>query len=176
MVFFYFFDIFYRSVQGAGTFEKDKWQQQLNPILNLWKKLNQGSNLLQLKLNPPSEESTKDAIKAFVQLEFYNAVNLIQNVHKSMASIVKFIKGSQLLDEKVATFADHLMRQVTPMKWQKMWEGPEDPMLYIKIIVEKANAVQMWNASLDGGKLLKKDIDLSNLFNPGTFLGNLILD
>ena len=167
---------FYRSVQGAGTFEKDKWQQQLNPILNLWKKLNQGSNLLQLKLNPPSEESTKDAIKAFVQLEFYNAVNLIQNVHKSMASIVKVIKGSQLLDEKVATFADHLMRQVTPMKWQKMWEGPEDPMLYIKIIVEKANAVQMWNASLDGGKLLKKDIDLSNLFNPGTFLGRLILD
>ena len=55
-----------------------------------------------------------------------------------------------------------------------MWDGPEDPMLYIKIVVEKANAVQSWNASLEGGRLLKKDVDLSDLFNPGTFLGKEI--
>ena len=163
-----------RSVQGASFIDKDKWQHELNPILNLWKKLNQGSNLLQLKLNPPSEDTARDPIRAFVQLEFYNAVNLIQNVHKSMASLVKVIRGSQLLDEKIATFADSLMRQSTPLKWQKMWDGPEDPMLYIKTVVEKANAVQTWNAALEGGKLLKKDIDLSNLFNPGTFLGKKI--
>ena len=162
-----------RSVQGASKFEKDKWHNELNPILNLWKKLNQGSNLLQLKMNPPSEESTKDPIKAFVQLEFFNAVNLIQSIHKSMAGLVKVIRGTQLLDEKISTFADSLMRQMTPIKWQKMWDGPEDPMLYIKVVVEKANAVQSWNASLEGGRLLKKDVDLSDLFNPGTFLGKV---
>lgn len=162
-----------RSVQGAAKFEKDKWHNELNPILNLWKKLNQGSTLLQLKLNAPSEESAGDPIKAFVQLEFYNGVNLIQAVHKSMASLVKVIRGAQLLDEKVAVLADSLMRQETPGRWQKMWDGPEDPMVYVKAIVDKATAVQGWNASLERGKLLNSEVNLSDLFNPGTFLGAL---
>ena len=122
---------------------------------------------------PSHEDSSSDPVKAFVQLEFYNAVQLIQCIHKSMASLVKVIRGTQLLDEKVSHLAENLMRAETPRRWQKIWEGPEDPMLYVKVVVEKANAVQAWNASVERGKLLKNDIDLSDLFNPATFLGAL---
>ncbi len=52
-----------------------------------------------------------------------------------------------------------------------MWDGPEDPMVYIKTVVDKANAVQSWNSSVEKGNLLSSEIDLSDLFNPGTFLG-----
>ena len=31
-----------RSIELSGKFEKDKWHQELNPVLNYWKKLNQG--------------------------------------------------------------------------------------------------------------------------------------
>ena len=31
-----------RSVAGAAKFEREKWQKELTPTLNLWKKLNQG--------------------------------------------------------------------------------------------------------------------------------------
>ena len=140
---------------GAAKFEKEKWHNELNPILNLWKKLNQGSTLLQMKLSAPNEQSSSDPIKSFVQLEFYNGVNLIQSIHKSMASLVKVIRGTQLLDEKVAQLADSLMKQETPSRWQKIWDGPEDPMLYIKVVVEKTNAVQSWNSAVEKGKLLK---------------------
>ena len=47
------------------------------------------------------------------------------------------------------------MKQETPSRWQKIWDGPEDPMVYIKVVVEKANAVQNWNSSVEKGKLLK---------------------
>jgi dynein heavy chain 2 len=162
-----------RSLPGASKFEREKWHNELNPVLNLWKKLNQGSTLLQMKMIAPAEESISDPIKAFVQLEFYNAVNLIQFIHKSMASLVKVIRGSQLLDEKVSQLAESLMGQETPGKWQKMWDGPEDPMVYLKAVVDKATAVQKWNSSVERGNLLNSEVDLSDLFNPGTFLGAL---
>ena len=87
-----FMNIFQSNFLGGTKFEKEKWHNELNPILNLWKKLNQGSNLLQMKLSAPSEQSSSDPIKSFVQLEFYNGVNLIQSIHKSMASLVKVIR------------------------------------------------------------------------------------
>ena len=160
-----------RSVQVGSKFERDKWNNELNPLLNLWKKLNQGSNLLQMKISAPSESSTSDPVKAFVHLEFYNAVNLVQAIHKSMASLVKVIRGTMLLEDKVSQLAGSLMRQETPNRWQKLWEGPEDPMLYVRIVVDKANAVQGWNSAVESGKLLKNEVNLSQLFNPGTFLG-----
>lgn len=162
-----------RSTNGASKFEKEKWHSELNPILNLWKKLNQGSTLLQMKTNAPTEASSSDPIKAFVQLEFFNAVKLVQFIHKSMASLVKVIRGTQLLDEKVSQLADSLLKQETPGKWQKLWDGPEDPMLYIKTVVEKANAVQSWNSATEKGKLMKGDVNLGDLFNPAAFLGAL---
>ena len=120
----------------------------------------------------PNDENT-DPIKAFVQLEFFNAVHLIQTIHKSMASLVKVIRGTQLLDEKVNSLAKSLMRQETPGKWQKMWDGPEDPMMYIKIVVEKATAVQSWNNAVERNRLLDTELNLSDLFNPATFLGKI---
>ena len=64
-------------------------------------------------------------------------------------------RGTQLLDEKIAQLADSLMKQETPSRWQKIWDGPEDPMVYIKVVVEKANAVQTWNSAVEKGKLLR---------------------
>ena len=35
-----------RSAEGGEKFEREKWSTELSPILNLWKKLNTGSNSL----------------------------------------------------------------------------------------------------------------------------------
>ncbi len=81
-----------RSLSGAAKFEREKWQKELTPILNLWKRLNQGSNLLQAKLQQESSSSSskaEDPIKAFVQLENHNATALIQHVHKSLSGLSK---------------------------------------------------------------------------------------
>ena len=176
-----------RSVDGASKFEREKWNSELAPILNLWKKLNQGSSLLQMKLAPPGSEisdsggsstprptSQGDPVSAFVQLEFYNAVTLLQKVHKSLVGLSKVIRGTALLDETVSKLADFLMRQETPSLWQTIWEGPEDPMDYIKVIVAKVHRVEKWSSK--ASSILQSTsnadpLDLSDLFHPDTFLG-----
>ena len=68
---------------SRSRFDREKWQTELSPILNLWKKLNQGSGMLQLKLQFPQGDPN-NPIKSFVQLEQYNGVALLQNIHKSL--------------------------------------------------------------------------------------------
>ena len=179
--------ILMRSVDGASKFEREKWNSELAPILNLWKKLNQGSSLLQMKLSPLGSEinrsdssggspraSQVDPVKAFIHLEFFNAVTLLQKIHKSLVGLSKVIRGTALLDEAVSKLADFLMRQETPSLWQKLWEGPEDPMDYIKVIVAKVNRVEKWSSkanSLLQSNSNEDPLDLSDLFHPDTFLG-----
>ena len=162
-----------RSVAGAAKFEREKWQKELTPTLNLWKKLNQGSALLQMKLSREDESAgnSSSPVQAFVESEFRQGVMLLQKMHKSLSGLSKVIRGQQLLDEEVSKLADSLLRQETPGKWLKMWEGSEDPLDYIETVVAKVSEVQKWkNAS---GSILSKDLDLSDLLHPGTFLGAL---
>jgi dynein heavy chain 2 len=166
-----------RSVTGAAKFERDKWQKELTPMLNLWKKLNQGSSLLQTKLSQEDEGEDgsggdkTNPVKAFVELEFRHGVTLLQKMHKSLSALSKVIRGQQLIDEEVSNLADSLLRQETPAKWLKTWDGPEDPMDYIETVVAKINEVQKWKSM--ASSLLSKDLDLSDLFHPDTFLGAL---
>ena len=160
------------SFGAAGRFDREKWQADLSPLLNLWKKLNQGSGMLQLKLQSPQGES-KNPIKSFVDLEFYNGISVLQSVHKSLAGVSKVIRGSSLLDEKVAKLASSLLQQQTPDSWQKLWPGPDTPMEYIKTIVYKAGEIQKWVSKMDQGTLLKENLDFADLFNPDTFLSAL---
>jgi len=160
------------SLEVAARFDREKWQAELSPILNLWKKLNQGTGMLQMKLQPPYGESS-NPLKSFVQLEHYNGITLLQFIHKSLAALSKVIRGTTLLDEKVTKLAASLLKQETPASWQKMWSGPETPMEYIKSIVSKAGEIQKWVSRMDQGTLLKDNLDLSDLFHPDTFLSAL---
>jgi dynein heavy chain 2 len=61
----------------------------------------------------------------------------LQTVHKSLSGLTKVIRGTALVDDKVSRLADNLMNLTTPATWQKMWEGPEDPIEYITTIVAR---------------------------------------
>ena len=128
--------------------------------------------MILLQVSPPGRKDSNvddDPVKAFVELEHYNGVTLIQKVHKSLVLLSKVIRGSILVDEAVTKLADKLMSQETPSSWQALWEGPEEPMEYIKVIVSKATRLQeRWI-----GKNLDQDLNLSDLFHPETFLGAL---
>ena len=91
-------------------FDRELWQNELTPILNLWKKLNQGTGVLQLKLQPPNA-SDESSMKEFVQLEYYNGVGLLQSVHKTLAGVSKVIRGTSLLNDKVFKLAANLLRK-----------------------------------------------------------------
>ncbi|XP_063970614.1 cytoplasmic dynein 2 heavy chain 1 [Lytechinus pictus] len=163
-----------RSDEAAEKFDTEKWNTELGPILSLWKKLNQGSNLIQTKVQPPSDRSgTQGPIDSFIQLERYNALQLVQFVHSTLAALSKVIRGTSLLTSEVQALASNLLKQETPLSWQSKWEGPEDPVLYLKTIVSRTMAIQGWVEKAQRNSLLSDTLNLSELFHPDTFLNAL---
>ncbi|KAK6172722.1 hypothetical protein SNE40_016326 [Patella caerulea] len=166
--------ILQRADVKASKFDKEVWANELGPILNLWKKLNQGSNLIQQKILPPSDKSGKESpIVSFILLERYNAIRLVHTVHASLSGLSKVIRGTQLLNSDTQNLAAALLNQETPIVWLKSWDGPEDPIQYLRGLVNRAQSMQSWVERAEGNSLLRDTLDLSELFHPDTFLNAL---
>uniref|UniRef100_A0A673TLY6 Dynein cytoplasmic 2 heavy chain 1 n=1 Tax=Suricata suricatta TaxID=37032 RepID=A0A673TLY6_SURSU len=60
-----------------------------------------------------------------------------------------------------------------PVAWQSRWEGPEDPLQYLRGLVTRALAIQNWVERAEKQALLSETLDLSELFHPDTFLNAL---
>ncbi|XP_047126593.1 cytoplasmic dynein 2 heavy chain 1 isoform X1 [Hydra vulgaris] len=163
-----------RADISVHKFDKDKWATELAPILNLWKKLNQGSTFLQMKVSLPSDDPDTPPVESFIKLEHYNSIMLVQYVHSTLASLAKVIKGTQLLTPSVQLMAASLMHHETPSIWSKEWEaGPEEAVLWLKAVMLKTNALTTWLEKVKSRSLLTDVLDLSELFHPDTFLNAL---
>ncbi|KAG7273127.1 hypothetical protein CRUP_005455, partial [Coryphaenoides rupestris] len=86
-----------RSVATGSKFDRELWSNGLSPVLNLWKKLNQGSTLIHQKVVVPTEGHGSPVL-SFITLEQFNAVRLVQ-----------VIRGTQLLTASVQTLASALL-------------------------------------------------------------------
>ncbi|CAL8361611.1 unnamed protein product [Merluccius merluccius] len=161
-----------RSVATGSKFDRELWSNGLSPVLNLWKKLNQGSTLIHQKVVLPAEGQGLPVL-SFIVLEQFNAVRLVQSIHHSLAALSKVIRGTQLLTTEVQTLATALLNQECPLTWLNKWEGPEEPMQYLRAVVTRALAIQSWVERAGRQALLSDILDLSDLFHPDTFLNAL---
>ena len=69
----------------------------------------QGSELISKKVSPPSDKLDSPVL-AFLSLEHYNAVRLVQAVHSSLADLNKVLRGAALLTTNVHRLATALLR------------------------------------------------------------------
>ena len=69
----------------------------------------QGSELVTKRVSPPSDK-IESPVVAFVSLERYNAITLVQRVHSSLAALNKVLRGSSLLTPAVQKLASSLLR------------------------------------------------------------------
>ncbi|XP_058542508.1 cytoplasmic dynein 2 heavy chain 1 isoform X7 [Neofelis nebulosa] len=161
-----------RSVTAGCKFDREIWSNELCPVLNLWKKLNQNSNLIHQKVCPPNDRQGSPVL-SFIVLEQFNAIRLVQTVHQSLAALSKVIRGTTLLSSEVQKLASALLNQKCPVAWQSRWEGPEDPLQYLRGLVARALAIQSWVERAEKQALLSDTLDLSELFHPDTFLNAL---
>jgi dynein heavy chain 2 len=160
-----------RSELQSNKFDRQLWLKELSPVLSLWKHLNQGRDLLKARVPLPTADTTP--VVGFVELEQYNAVQLIQQVHKDLEDLTKIIKGTALLTPGIRAIALALLNRDTPGPWQKLWDGPEDPLKWCREAVTKAMALGRWTQMVRSGSLLREELDLSELFQPGVFLNAL---
>ncbi|MXQ96699.1 hypothetical protein E5288_WYG013272 [Bos mutus] len=131
-----------RSVTAGCKFDREIWSNELSPVLNLWKKLNQNSNLIHQKLLPPNDRQGSP-ILSFIILEQFNAIRLVQSVHQSLAALSKVIRGTTLLSSEVQKLASALLNQ-------KSW-------------VERAEKQTLLSDTLDLSELFHPDTFLNAL-------------
>ena len=116
-----------RTDVEVQKFDKDKWNALLSPLLNLWKKLNQvkrsssfvrhspsarlkDTDLIKVRLQPPSEDGSLSPIQSFLQLERYNGILLVQKIHENLAALSKVIRGVHLITNEIQDFAKDLLQ------------------------------------------------------------------
>ena len=78
----------------------------------------QGSELVTKRVSPPSDK-IESPVVAFVALERYNAITLVQKVHASLAALNKVLRGSSLLTPAVQKLASSLLRNEVILK--RLW-------------------------------------------------------
>ncbi|KAF5402772.1 hypothetical protein PHET_03744, partial [Paragonimus heterotremus] len=189
-----------RSTGRSSKFDKALWSQELGPILVLWKKLNQGLQLIQHRssttcegllksANKPTTDSnaeqsggdsfpfgvcSESPIVEFLRLELRNALHLIHTVHTGLAGLSRACRGTQFVTAALHKLAESLLHGETPSCWLSEWpEGPEEPIPFLRDLVAKASAVQNWMALAEANQLIQPNsaaLDLADLFRPSTFL------
>ncbi|CAN0359723.1 unnamed protein product, partial [Ectocarpus sp. 13 AM-2016] len=84
----------------------------------------------------------------------------------------KVVYGTALLTPAIQAAGGALIAGTVPPAWYVscLWEGPETPQAWLTAMARKKSSLSRWEAAVARGDLLDKPVDLSNLFNPNTFL------
>ena len=85
----------------------------------------------------------------------------------------RVLKGTALLTPDLRNAARALLHHETPPAWLKMWDGPEDPLVWLRFLVSKSLALSSWMERAKHQKLLQKPLDLADLFRADVFLNAL---
>ena len=168
-----------RSMANAGgsaskKFDREQWRSELGPIIELWDRLTKSDKSI---FNRPSldgkSESSALPLTQFVQMENTFAFDVLSLVNSNMKDLKRVVFGSGLLTPQIQANGAALMANTVPMSWEKKWEGPENPQAWLKAVAMKKIALGRWAGKMDklrngGGNGVQ--LNLSELFNPGTFL------
>ncbi|MEW5298927.1 MAG: hypothetical protein WDW36_001997 [Sanguina aurantia] len=162
---------------SAGGFQKALWSKQLDPLLRLWSVLmGQHTELKKAAKEIRASVAKADAtpLDNFVSLERLHGATLVATIDRTLGALARVLKGKDTLTSSVQKSGAALMSDAVPAAWDTMWEGPESPLDYCRAVVNKAAAIEAWNAKCQAKALLTGGpLDLSHLFHPGTFLNAL---
>lgn len=89
---------------------KGDWHLEVQPFLNLWKTLNKGTNLIELPTVKHPADSNRQPIDAFIDQELNFAIQLVKNIHKSLATVNQAIRGNTRPSLTVSDTVFHLLQ------------------------------------------------------------------
>ena len=75
-----------------------------------------------------------------------------------------------MLTPKIQTEATMLLKNSVPTSWEKMWEGPENPQSWIRVLCKKGTQLVQWVQRVQQKQLLNQPVCISDLLHPETFL------
>ncbi|CAM9367763.1 unnamed protein product [Discosporangium mesarthrocarpum] len=165
---------------GKGKFDRETWRAQLGPLLEAWDKLS--SSMGASSGREPGGTSTGkrkssrtggrdlQPVDAFVVMEDALATELVTLVGASLAGVKRVVYGTALLTPAIQATGASLMASEVPPDWSRHWEGPETPQAWLSALARRKVSLSRWVGASVKGTLLDEPVDLSDLFNPSTFL------
>ncbi|CDW56544.1 dynein heavy chain [Trichuris trichiura] len=127
------------------------------------------------KLRCPMDATSRkklSPIETFALKEHSLAVQLACVIHADLTIIHKAIQlnipyGS---DSKRAIF--QLFNNETPDSWQALWDGPSQPMSFLKVMASKSLDIYEWLERGVKSNLLAEPVNISMFFRPEAFLSS----
>ncbi|XP_060532310.1 cytoplasmic dynein 2 heavy chain 1 isoform X2 [Cylas formicarius] len=150
---------------GMATNEID--YKNLQPLLNLWKKVNHGLDFIRMTI--PERENSASALETFLVEEVILAVELIQSIHKNFINLNNISKGFVEATDTDRMIALSLLNYKTPDIWLDKWKGPMDPNSYLQRLLIKAVAIQDLQKR-DRFSFLQTGVNLAQFFCPEGFV------
>lgn len=92
-------------------------------------------------------------------------------VNETFKGIADVVSGNGLMTSDIEKDIDSLVKSNIPSKWDAIWEGPENPSVYIKKVVATANNLHTYNNMVETNTTIS--ICLSDFLNPTTFFNSL---
>lgn len=161
---------------GSSKFNREQWRTELGPVIELWDRLTKSSRDVLSRPARAKEGDGKNSLlplPQFVDMESKFAYDIVNVVDNNMKALKRVVFGSGLLTPQIQANAAALLANTVPIKWEKKWEGPEIPQVWLKAVVQKKIALSQWSnkmTSLSSAGGAAVPLNLSELFNPGTFL------
>lgn len=163
---------FLRLEALTTKFDRELVASEMQVILALWKKLCKGGDMLAMP-DPSLRPEIMDPLQVFTYYERTNAVLLARNIDRQLDEITRFSKGTLPLTPDLQLLMRDLFNRSTPSLWLKIWDGPADPLKWLRAMSRRALGLISWLEKSQQGTLLSTAVDLSELFRPDVFLNAL---
>lgn len=164
-----------RVLTRAGSlsegFHREAWSQALGPTLELWKRLTQGQDVQ--RLSAPAVRESADPVVAFVVQERGLAIDILRAVSQDLSELNKLLRGTALLTPGMLALGHALIHGETPGSWQRLWEGPDDPLVWLRAIAARFLALGGLAEHTEAAALLRKPVDLADFLRPDVLLNAL---
>ncbi|KAH8249647.1 hypothetical protein KR032_011100, partial [Drosophila birchii] len=153
--------------------DRQKLEQQIKPLLNLWRKL-AGSCTITQTINEATREAGDSPWALFVLAELKVGAELYRTVHQTLSQMHAWLKDSQ--DTVDASTLRALAEQQIPAIWLKLWCGPgsSSAVDFLRALIVRAQAAEQRfreQVTLDFGE----EINLIHVFNCENLLACLKL-
>ena len=99
--------------------------------------------------------------------------NGVQFPEERNAFVLDHQHGRRDVTCKPAILSNTFFCPQVPLSWSNHFEGPEDPIHWLRALVAKTLALGSWVEKCNSDSLLREVLDLSELFHPDTFLNAL---
>lgn len=160
------------ATSSEGGARLSEWKDQLSPVVTMWKQMLQDNKDLLQPLGEMDDPALAP-VDSFVVMEVTGARALVSLVDSGLSGIHEFVMGRALMSAELHQLGSCLLRGQVPQSWDARWEGPDNPLAWMRLLVRKAVALNDWLRRSKERTLLGRPLSLNDLFRPATFVDAL---